>query len=180
LVIVAQSTSTKFEKGEEEMAETVPIKKTKSIFKEIEKMQDRITRCAYDIFTSNGGVSGTEIDNWLQAERALVWKPAIELEEKDGEFRLRVAVPGVDAKDIGIDVTAEDILIKADVKHEHKETKGEVYTCEFAAGHLFRTVRLPKPIDADKVKAEFKNGMLTLNAPVAAEVRAKKVKVGAA
>ena len=96
------------------MTDTVPIKKTQSIFDKIEKMQDRIMRRAHDIFSTNGGIFGKDIDDWLQAERELVWKPAIELEEKDGEFKLQVAVPGVDAKDIDIEVTAEDILIKAD------------------------------------------------------------------
>jgi HSP20 family protein len=162
------------------MAETLPIRKTKSIFDEIETMHDRIMRRAYDIFSSNGGVFGKDIDHWLQAERELVWKSAIELEEKDGEFLLQVAIPAVDAKDVDIEVTAEDILIKAEVKHEHKQKKGELHTCEFASGHLFRSIHLPKPIDTDKVKAEFKNSMLTLTAPVAAEARTKKVKVEAA
>jgi len=162
------------------MGETLLIKKTKSIFDEIEKIRDRIIQRAYDLFNSNGGVLGRDLDDWLQAERELVWKPAIELEEKDGEFLLQVAVPGVESKDIDIEVTADDILIKAETSHEHKETKGEVHFCEFASGNLFRSIRLPKPIDADKVKAELKNGLLTLKAPVAAEARAKKVKVEAA
>ena len=63
---------------------------------------------------------------------------------------------------------------------EYKEKKGEVYVCEFAHGNLFRSIHLPKKIDPEKVKAEFKNGMLTLKAPVAAEARAKKVAIKAA
>jgi len=148
------------------MSETLPIRRTKSIFDEIERMQDRIMRRAYDIFGSNGGILDKDIPNWLQAERELVWKPAIELAEKDDEFCLEVAVPGVDPKDIDIEVTPEDILVKADVHHEHKEKKVDVYACEFASGNLFRSIHLPKKIDPDKVKAEFKNGMLRLKAPV--------------
>jgi HSP20 family protein len=162
------------------MAETLPVRKSKSIFDEIERIQNRIMRRAYEIFSLNGGIFGRDIDNWLQAERELVWKPAIELEEKDNEFRLEIAAPGVDPKDIDIEVTPEDILVRADVHHEHKEKKGEVYVCEFASGNLFRSIHLPKKIDADKVKAEFKNGMLTLKAPVAEEARAKKVTIEAA
>ena len=162
------------------MAEILPIRKSKSIFDEIDRMQDRIIRRAYEIFSSNGGIFGRDTEDWLQAERELVWKPLMELEEKDDEFRLQLAAPGVDPKDIDIEVTPEDILIKADVHHEHKEKKGEVYICEFANGNLFRSIHLPKTIDPEKVKAEFKNGMLTLKAPVAAEARAKKVKVEAA
>ena len=87
---------------------------------------------------------------------------------------------GVDPRDIDIEVTPEDILIKANVQHEHGERKGDVYLCEFACGNLFRSIRLPKRIDADKVKAEFKNGLLTLRAPVAEEARAKKISIEAA
>jgi len=157
------------------MAETLTIRKSKSIFDEIDRMRDGIMRRAYEIFSGNGGIFGKDIEDWLQAERELVWKPAIELEEKDDEFLLHVAAPGVDPKDIDIEVTAEDILVKADVHHEHMEKKGDVYACEFASGNLFRSIHLPKKIDPDKVKAEFKNGMLSLKAPVAQEARAKKV-----
>jgi HSP20 family protein len=167
-------------KKEITMAEIVPIRKSKSIIDEIDRMQDRILRRAYEIFSENGGIFGRDMDDWLQAERELVWKPAVELTEKDDAFCLEVAAPGVDPKEIDVEVAPEDILIRADVHHEHKEKKGEVYTCEFAHGNLFRSIHLPKKIDPEKVKAEFKNGMLTLNAPVAEEARAKKVAVEAA
>src|SRR5690349_25091343 len=120
------------------MAETLPVKKTKSIFNEIERMQNRIMRRAYEIFDMNGNVFGKDIDDWLQAERELIWKPSIELKEKDNEFRLEIAVPGVDPKDINIEVTSDDILVTANLQHEHKEKKGQVYACEFASGDLFR------------------------------------------
>jgi HSP20 family protein len=162
------------------MADTVPVRKTKSIFDELGKMQDRIVRRAYEIFSENRETFGGSLDNWLKAERELVWKPAVELAEKDGQFVLEVAASGVDPKDINIEVTAEDILIRADVHHEHKEKKGEIYICEFANGNLFRSIHLPKKIDPDKVKAEFKNGMLTLKAAVAEEAPAKKITIDAA
>ena len=91
----------------------VSVKKSKSIFDEMERMRDRITRRAYEMFSANGGMFGRDMDDWLQAERELVWKPAVELAEKDGAFRLEIAVPGVDAEDIDVEVTPEDILIKA-------------------------------------------------------------------
>jgi HSP20 family protein len=162
------------------MAELVPIRKSKSIFDEVERMRDRIMRRAYDIFTSNGGLFGRDTEDWMQAEQELVWRPAIELSEKDDEFRLELAAPGVDPKNIDIEVTPEDILIRADVHHEHRKEEGDVYACEFAHGNLFRSIHLPKKIDPEKVKAEFKNGLLRLNAPVAEEARAKKVTIEAA
>jgi HSP20 family protein len=162
------------------MTKTLPIRKARSILDEMDRTRGRIMRRAFDIFNMNGGTFGRDIEDWLEAERELVWKPSIELEEKDNEFRLQIAVPGVDPKDIDIEVTSEDVLVKADVHHEHKEKKGEVHACEFASGNLFRSIHLPRKIDPDAVKAEFKNGMLSLTAPIAEEVRAKKVTVEAA
>ena len=121
--------------------ETVSIRKTKSILDEIEEINNRIMRRAYDIFASNGGIFGKDLDNWLAAERELLWKPAIELREKDNEFLVDIAVPGIDAKDLEIEVTADDVLVRGETHHEHKEDKGTVHTCEFATGNVFRTIR---------------------------------------
>jgi len=158
---------------------TLPVKKTESILDELNQLQDRIMKRAFEIFDSNGREFGSDLENWLQAERELVWKPAIELEEQDNQFRLQIATPGVDPKDIDIEVTPDHVLVKAECQHEHKQEKGEVHICEFTSGNMFRSVHLPKKIDPDKVKAEFKNGVLTLTADIAQEVRARKVELKA-
>jgi HSP20 family protein len=162
------------------MAEPVVVRKISSILDEMNQMQDRITRRAYDLFEQSGRLFGRDLDDWLQAERELVWKPALELRETDGEFVLEVAVPGVDPKDIDIEVTPEYIVLKADIQHEHEEKKGNVHICEFQSGKMYRSIHLPKKINPDKVKAEFKNGLLKLKAEIAEEARAKKIKPEAA
>jgi HSP20 family protein len=169
-----------FFEGGKTMSETLAVQKTKSISDEVARLQDRIMQRAYDVFSSNGMLFGRDFDDWLTAEREIVWKPAIELEERDNEFHLEIAAAGVDPKNFDIQVTPEDILIKADVHHDHKEKKGEIRICEFASGNLFRHIQLPKKVDMDNVKAEFKNGMLILIAPIAEEARSRKVAIQAA
>jgi HSP20 family molecular chaperone IbpA len=161
------------------MADTVPIRKLPSIFDQMKEMQDRIMRRAYEIFEQNGGMLGRDLENWTQAEEELLWKPAFELSEKDGRFHLEAAIPGVDAKDIEVEVTPEDIVLTADTQHEHTDQKGIVHYCEFESGRMFRAIHLPKQINPDKVKAEFKNGLLRLTAEIA-EARAKPAKPEAA
>ncbi len=136
------------------MAESVAIRKISSILDEMNQ-EDRIMR-------------------------RVLWKPALELLEADGEFVLEVAVSGVDPKDIDIGVTPEDIVLKADIQHEHEEKEGTVHICEFQSRRMYRSIHLPKRINPDKVKAEFNNGLLRLTAEVAAEARAKKIKPEAA
>jgi HSP20 family protein len=166
--------------GAKQMADAVRIRKPSSIFDQMHDMQDLIMRRAYEIFERNGSPFGNDLENWTQAERELLWKPAIELSEKDGQFRLEAAISGVEAKDIDIEVTAEDIILKANIQHEHKDQKDTIHYCEFETGNMFRSIHLPKKIDPDKVKAEFKNGLLRLTAEIAEEARGKKVKPEAA
>src|SRR5437867_12205023 len=92
------------------MTEAVAIRKISSLLDEMNQMQERIIRRAYTIFERNGRLLGRDLDHWLQAERELVWKPALELRATDGEFVLEVAVSGVDQQDIDIKDTAEDTM----------------------------------------------------------------------
>ena len=116
----------------------------------------------------------------MNAERELVWKPAVELRQKDAQFEILAALPGVEAKDLDIQVTSEDVLIKADINHEHTTQEGAVHLCEFERGKLFRSIHFPEKIDPDSVKADYRNGMLRLTAVMAKAAIAKKVNVRAA
>jgi HSP20 family protein len=162
------------------MADTVPIRKPSSILDQTQEMQDRIMRRAYEIFEQTGGLPGRELEHWAQAERELVWKPPIEIREVDGQLQLEAAIAGVDPNDIDLEVTPEDIVLRAEIHHEHSEQKGLVHFCEFEMGSVFRAIHLPKKINPDKIKAEFKNGLLRLSAEIAKDARTKKAKNEAA
>jgi len=164
------------------MGEVAVQKKEKeSFWDELQKMEDRIMKRAYDIFRGSGSRFGKDLDNWLAAERELIWKPAIEMTEKDNQFEIKVAVAGIDPKDLNVEVTPDGLVVKGETKtQQKKEEKGEVHTSEFQSGSLFRSVQFPKKVDVDKVKAEIKNGLLTVVAPVAEEAKSRKVNIQAA
>ena len=136
-------------------------------------------RRAYEIFESRGSLLRADLDDWLSAERELVWRPAIELTEKNNEFLLTVAVPGVDTKDLQVEATDEDIVIQAEIRHEHPEGEG-VHSCEFQCGSMFRTIHFPKKIETEAIKAEFKNGILKIQAPASKDPVARKIEISAA
>ncbi|HEX4997655.1 MAG TPA: Hsp20/alpha crystallin family protein [Terriglobia bacterium] len=156
------------------------VQKRENFLDELKKMEDRVMRRAYDIFRGNGFEFGRDLENWLAAERELVWKPAIELKEKDHHFEVTVAVAGMDPKDLKVDVTADDLLVRGEMKSEKMDDKGTVHTSEFGAGSLFRAIRFPKKVDVNKVTAEVKNGLLTVTAAIAEEAKARKVEIRAA
>ena len=161
-------------------AENLPVQKTQSVADELDRLNQRIMRRAFEIFEGSGGMFGSDLDNWLTAESELVWKPPIELREKDNEILLSMAVPGIEPKAIQIEATTEDLVVKAETRHEHHEERGSVYACEFHSGDMFRTIRFPKKINPDKVKAEFKNGMLTIHAPVHEDQQTRNISIEAA
>jgi len=160
------------------MARIITTKKD-SIVDQLEQLHQRIARRAYDLFRGRDGW-GDRFGDWFSAEQELVSKPAVELREQNGTFTIDAALPGVDAKDITVDITAQDVLIKAATEHTHTEDKGQVHRCEFTAGQFFRSVPFPKAVDAAKAKADYQNGMLKITVPIAPEAGAKRVAIKAA
>ena len=159
--------------------QTLPVRKMESIAEEVDKLNQLIMRRAYDIFAAGEG-PGSELDNWLAAERELVWRPAIELREKNKEFLINIAVPGIDPADLSLEVTPDRLLVKGEFRHEHAAEEGQIHTCEFQAGSLFRVITFPKKVDPGKVKADFRNGILRVKAVIVEEQRKKKVAIEAA
>jgi HSP20 family protein len=155
----------------------VVVQKSESLWDQIRRMEERVTNRAHEIFLSNGSIFGRELDDWFRAEKELVWKPPVELREKDNHYELQAAVPGMDPRDLKIDVTPEELLIRGETRTERKEEKGDVCYSEFQSGSLFRSIRFPKRVDPNKVKAEIKNGLLTVTAPLAEEAKARRVEI---
>jgi HSP20 family protein len=157
----------------------IALRKAETIFNELEQLHNAIDRRAYDLFRRRGDLWGGPLADWLNAERQLVWKPAIELRRKDNQFEVLAATPGVEAKDLDVQITAEDVLIKADISHKHTPEEGAVQRCEFNGGQLFRSIHLPEKIHPDSATAEYRNGMLRLTASIA-KPAAHKVEIKAA
>jgi HSP20 family protein len=151
--------------------ETTP----RTFLEHLETITDSIRERAFNIFQNNGG-NGSEVDDWLQAERDVVWSPTSELVDDKKEFRARIALPGFDAKDIQVSAMPDALVIRADATHAHEGKSGNVRFCEFSEKNLFRRLPLPAPIDVDKVTASVDKGILEVTAPKAAP---KQMTVGA-
>ena len=106
---------------------------------------------------------------------SVAWSPAIESYAKDGELHVRVALPGVDPKEVEVTVSDNQLTIRGERKTEH-EGAGR-YVREFTYGAFERSFTLPEGIDAGKVQAKFANGMLDLTIPAPVAVVPKKVEI---
>lgn len=105
--------------------------------------------------------------------------PLVDLYQTDDDVMVRATLPGVDAKDLDIQITGEALTIRAEVQRD-EETQGKRYHLREQRYSAFaRTLPLPVPVVADKAEAEMKNGVLILRLPKAEEVKPKSITVKA-
>jgi HSP20 family protein len=105
--------------------------------------------------------------------------PAVDMYQTDDELVVKVAVPGMKANDVQISVTGEMLTIKGEA-HLKEETKDKAWHIrEQRWGTFERRLMLPTDVVADKAKAEFEDGILTITLPKADEVRPKTITVKA-
>jgi HSP20 family molecular chaperone IbpA len=140
----------------------VAITRKDSILDQIQQIRHRIAQRAYELFRQRDGQPGDPVTDWLNAEREIVWRPAVDFRENDGVFSIVVALPDMRAKDISVSASADGVVIEA------------------ASTRLFQSVNFRTPIEAAKAKAEYKNGVLTVTVPAVRASQTRPVAVKAA
>ena len=108
------------------------------------------------------------------------WKPLMDVVETKDGITLKVEVPGMKQEDINISLEDNTLTVKGERKHE-SEVNDEGYTrFERSYGTFQRSVALPPTVDAERVKATYKDGVLEIQLPKKEEARPKAIKVEAA
>jgi HSP20 family protein len=108
------------------------------------------------------------------------WMPALELVDAGDNFVLKAQLPGIDPKDIDVQVTREAISISGERRYENRDEKSGYVRSEFRYGKFHRVLPLPAHIQNDSVQAEYKDGILMLTLPKVTEARNKVVKINLA
>jgi HSP20 family protein len=108
-----------------------------------------------------------------------VFTPPIEAwtDPEAKKFYLRVAVPGIDPKEVKVEVQGDLLTISG--QRKHFETKKEVtyHQREFTYGAFERVLTLPEGVDAEKLTAEFTNGVLEISAPLAVAALPRRIEI---
>jgi len=136
--------------------------------RDLENMSDRINRLLAGRSRSDSG---------KDESMALVeWVPVVDVMETDEEFQISAELPGVEKKDVKLSVENGVLLISG--RREQEEEKGKRYhKIERAYGNFARSFTVPETVDAEKVTAEFKNGVLTVRLPKSEKARPKSIEV---
>ncbi|MGL4636136.1 MAG: Hsp20/alpha crystallin family protein [Beijerinckiaceae bacterium] len=108
--------------------------------------------------------------------------PKINIVQKDKTLEITAELPGVELQDVELLVEDDMLTIKGNKKVEKEDKTAERHVFECAYGSFSRSVQLPFEVEPEVVKADFKNGVLTISIPVPAiaEAKAQKVEIKAA
>jgi len=136
-------------------------------FREMMSLRDVMDRLVDDAFVRPTSGLGT------------LYSPAVDMIENEDEVVVKASLPGVRSDDINISVTGDALTIRGEMKSERDEEKDNYIFRERRSGGFSRSLALPTSVVADKAKAEFENGILTLSLPKAEEVKPKTITVKA-
>ena len=103
--------------------------------------------------------------------------PRVNVSETDKEIEITAELPGVEENQIDVNLVGDMLTIKAEKKSEEEKTDKDYHVVERSYGKFERSMRLPCEVDAKEVKADFKNGVLTVKLPKSPEVKAKTQKI---
>ena len=134
---------------------------------EINSLQRQLNRLFDDALTTN---DWGDFGNFSKI-------PAAELTETDDALHLKLEVPGIEAKDLDIQVMADRVAISGERKSETKSEEDGRTRSEFRYGKFQRVIPLPARIQNTNVTADYKDGILNLTLPKAEEEKNKVVKV---
>lgn len=113
----------------------------------------------------------------FKAGESVGWTPACDIYEDDEVVMLRFELAGVEAKDVEVRFDNGVLTLRGERKLEKEEKRDNYHRIELAYGTFTRSFSLPSTVDADKIRAESKNGILTVTLPKKAEAKPRSIQV---
>jgi len=135
--------------------------------REMMSLREAMDRLFDDAFTRPLSVSGVSTS------------PAIDMYQTSDEVVVKAALPGLKAEDVDITVTGETLTLRGEFKQETEQKDANYHIHEQRSGSFQRSILLPTDVKADKSKADFENGVLTITMPIAEEVKPKSITIKA-
>ena len=136
-------------------------------FRDLSDMQSEMNRVFDSFFGRPSQVGGVE----------RIWAPAVDMYETKDELVITAELPGLNEKDIHLSITGDVLTLKGE-RHWSQEVEQEnCYRGERWFGKFERALPLPIPVQADKVKASYRDGVLTVTLPKAEEIKPKEIKI---
>jgi HSP20 family protein len=137
-------------------------------FRDLGILQDRMNR----LFEDAGRFRGEE------PSATTSWSPAVDIYETANEIMVKAELPGVDRNDITLNLENNVLTLRGERKFE-KETRQENYhRIERSYGGFSRAFSIPAIVEEEKIRAEYKDGILTIALPKKEQIKPKQIKIG--
>ena len=111
------------------------------------------------------------------SQQPSTWGLALDVVEKEDEFLVKASVPGINPDDLEITFTDNVLTIQGETKAEEEKDEGSYHLRERRYGSFSRSISLGSHITADKIQANYENGVLILHLPKAEEVKPKRISI---
>ena len=141
------------------------------LFARVGQVFDLVARRAYDIFENNGRGFGRDLEDWFKAESELLHPVHLDVVEAEGALTVRAEVPGFNADEIEVSVEPRRLTITGKRESRSEQKKGRTVYSDRCSNQFLRVVDLPAEVEATKVTAALKNGVLELELPKAAPAK---------
>jgi len=140
-----------------------------------------------EIWRNRGSLAGPTMDDfverffngwsWADRETTATWNPRVDIHETEKDIKLDVEVPGLDKKDIKVEVKNNTLVISGERKYEREVKEGDTSRFERRYGAFERSFGLPETVDTEAIDAAYKNGVLTLTLKKTAKALPKQVTI---
>ena len=140
-------------------------------FRDLVSLQDRMNRLFDESFRGINRGAGEE--DWALG----AWAPAVDIYEKDGNIVLKAELPGLDPKDVEVRVENNILTLRGERKLDEEVQKDNYHRVERSYGNFTRSFTLPNVVDTEKIKAEFKDGVLRMTLPKKEEAKPKQISI---
>jgi HSP20 family protein len=124
-----------------------------------------------------GAPSVFDVEPFWRGELSFGKAPAVDIAEKEKEYEITAELPGLDESNVEVNFADGLLTIRGEKQEEKEEKKKDYYLSERRFGSFQRSFQVPDGVDADKITATFKNGVLTLSLPKSPEARKKEKKI---
>jgi HSP20 family protein len=108
------------------------------------------------------------------------WSPAVDILENENELKVIAEVPGMELKDIEVTFENNILTIKGERRFEHETKEKDYHRVEREYGTFNRSFSVPPVVDADRIRADYKDGMLNIILPKKEVAKPKGIRVNAA
>ncbi len=138
-------------------------------FRSVTSLQDRINQ----IF-DNAAVRSKDFEDDMNL---CSWRPAVDIHDNDDAIVITAELPGVDKKDVSVEIKENVITIKGEKTIDNEIKEERFYRKERCFGSFHRAFTLPAAIKPDKIKANFKDGILKVEIPKPEDEKPKQISV---